>query len=166
MIACLDAHYEGDAALAAAILFDGWSASASQLEKVVRIDGVAAYESGNFYKRELPCLLTVLQAVPAVSTIVIDGYVWLDDGKPGLGAHLYEALGQRIPVVGVAKTGYKGSKNASTVLRSASLRPLYVTSAGIHVEQAAESVRLMHGEHRLPTLLSRVDQVCRGKVPG
>jgi deoxyribonuclease V len=40
-------------------------------------------------------------------------------------------------------------------------RPLYVTAAGVGVDQAAAWVRSMHGPHRLPTLLKRVDRLCR-----
>jgi deoxyribonuclease V len=161
MIACLDVHYQGDAAFAAAVLFDTWTALESTEEKVVHLDYVAAYEPGSFYKRELPCLLAVLRAAPPVNIVIIDGYVWLDEGKPGLGAHLYEALGHKVPIVGVAKTGFKGSVHACPVLRGSSKRPLYVTSAGMNVDQAADAVRGMHGEHRMPTLLLLADQLSR-----
>jgi hypothetical protein len=32
----------------------------------------------------------------------------------------------------------------------------------VDTHAAAEGVRSMHGEHRIPTLLMRVDQLCRG----
>lgn len=61
---------------------------------------------GSFLLRELPRLLEVLRPFRAavVHTIVIDGYVWLAKGRPGLGARPFEALGSSIAVVGVAKT--------------------------------------------------------------
>ena len=43
-------------------------------------------------------LRRLLPALPAV--IVVDGYVWLPDGRPGLGAHLYESLARCAAVVG------------------------------------------------------------------
>lgn len=46
---------------------------------------------------------------------------------PGLGQHLYEALGCQVPVVGVAKTHFAGV--AVPVLRSQN--PLYVTSVSL-----------------------------------
>jgi hypothetical protein len=34
---------------------------------------------------------------------------------------------------------------------------------GIDVDVAAESVRRMHGAHRMPSLLTRADQLCRAR---
>ncbi|MCJ8155622.1 hypothetical protein MKJ01_17835 [Chryseobacterium sp. SSA4.19] len=37
-------------------------------------------------------------------SIIVDGYVTLDnDGKLGLGGYLYDAMGQKVPVIGLAK---------------------------------------------------------------
>lgn len=113
MIAILDVHYQGDTAYAAAVVADNWIVAKPTLAKVMRVDHVAAYEPGNFYKRELPCLLAVLLILPAMEHLMIDGNVWLDEDKPGLGAHLYETMNRVVPVIGVAKTSYRGSANAS-----------------------------------------------------
>src|SRR5690349_19696119 len=102
MIAFLDVHYQDDAAFAAVVLCDSWDAAQPTLEKVVCVGQVAAYESGNFYKRELPCLLAALHAIPHPNCVVVDGNVWLDGDKPGLGAYLYEALKKEVPVIGIA----------------------------------------------------------------
>lgn len=161
MIVFLDVHYQGDTAFAAAVLCDAWDSTQPILEKVVRIEEVAPYESGCFYKRELPCLLAALQAVPRPTFIVIDGNVWLDDRKPGLGTYLYDALKQEVPVIGIAKSAYRGSTNAEAVLRGTSRRPLYVTAAGIDPVVGADRVKHLHGPHRLPTLVTRADQLCR-----
>ncbi|WP_298790742.1 hypothetical protein [uncultured Campylobacter sp.] len=59
------------------------------------MDDVAPYESGSFYKRELPRIVSLLQDLDVrdISLIVIDGFVYLDDeGGYGLGEHLYECL--------------------------------------------------------------------------
>jgi deoxyribonuclease V len=165
MITFLDVHYQHDAAFAAAVVCDTWEAERPTLEKVVCVKEVAAYESGSFYKRELPCLLAALQALPHPTHIVIDGNVWLDDDKPGLGAHLYGALKQAVPVIGIAKTAYRGSTNAQAVQRGASQRPLYVTAAGIDPVIAANLVKHLHGPHRIPTLVTRADQLCRQGLP-
>jgi deoxyribonuclease V len=94
--------------------------------------------------------------------VIIDGYVWLDaESRCGLGGHLYEALQQRIPIIGVAKTAYRGAAFAISVLRGESHSPLYVTAAGLSADLAAAGVRNMHGPYRLPTLLKRVDQLAR-----
>lgn len=67
-----------------------------------------------------------------------------------------------MPVVGVAKTAFKGSSFAVPVLRGSATRPLYVTAAGMDPEMAAGRVRAMHGPHRVPTLLKEVDRLSRG----
>ena len=104
----------------------------------------------------------MLETFPPVDVVIVDGYVWLGDGtKPGLGAHLYQALGERTPVVGIAKTKFKGADSASEVIRGKSTRPLFITAAGMSLEVAAEHVRWMHGRYRMPTLLKRVDSLCR-----
>jgi deoxyribonuclease V len=163
VIAALDVCYGARGAAAACVLFERWAASAEAGTRVVLVNEVAPYEPGAFYRRELPCLQAVLGAVGApVDTVVVDGYVWLSaDGRPGLGAHLFEALGRSTPVVGVAKTSFTGSAFAEPVLRGGSARPLYVTAAGVDAATAAGWIRSMHGAHRIPTLLKRADRLCR-----
>jgi deoxyribonuclease V len=162
MIACLDVHYEGTSASAAGITFQHWTDSSPLEEKVIKIPHVEPYQPGQFYLRELPCLLAVLQTLPPVQTIIIDGYVWLDaNGKPGLGAHLYQALNERIPIIGVAKTPFQGAEGSCELVRGKSGRPLYITAAGIDPLIAAQHIRSMHGQFRIPTLLKRVDQLAR-----
>ena len=98
-----------------------------------------------------------------LTVALVDGYVWVGAARrPGLGAHLHGALGGGVAVVGVAKSRYRGTPDARPVRRGGSARPLPVTAVGMAPELAAERVRSMHGEHRLPTLLRRVDQLCRG----
>lgn len=125
------------------------------------------YRPGAFYERELPCLLAVLEAVTTpFRALVIDGYVELDErGSPGLGAHLHAYFGGEYPVIGVAKTAYRGSSFAARVVRGSGERPLFVTTRGVSRELASELVGRMHGPYRVPTLLRRVDQLARGLAP-
>jgi deoxyribonuclease V len=162
MLACLDVDYREDRAVAACVLFRDWTDSSSAAEVVRTIERMEPYVPGQFFKRELPCLLAVLQSVPEpLDTVVIDGYVWLTaERKPGLGGHLYEALGKTTPVIGVAKTNFAGAP-ARAVLRGNSTRPLFVTAAGLDLDEAARKVQQLHGPFRLPMLLKRVDQLCR-----
>lgn len=164
MIACVDVHYVGTVAYAAAVTFDDWTAAAALQERVVRVDDVQPYVPGEFYRRELPCLQAVLEAIPPVQIVVIDGYVWLGGSKPGLGARLHQALGGAVVVIGVAKTRFASAEDTCEILRGTSQRPLYVTAAGMSEEMAAEHVRSMHGEYRTPTLLKRADCLCRNPV--
>lgn len=162
MRACVDVDYHTTGACAAAVTFRDWSDAKAVDEKTVHIFEVAPYVPGEFFRRELPCLLAVLKTLPAIKTVVIDGYVWLDNESTlGLGGHLYQALGQRVQVVGIAKTKFRGAIEVCEVLRGSSTRPLYVSAAGIEAALAADCVRSMHGNHRIPSLISRVDYLCR-----
>lgn len=163
MIGALDVDYREDGtAVAALVLFAEWADEAPTAELAVRVAEVEPYEPGALFRRELPCLQAVLQASDvAADVLVVDAHVWLSaDGQPGLGAHLYEALGRRTPVLGVAKNPFSGAP-AQEVLRGDSARALYVTAAGLPVEVAAAHIHSMAGPHRLPTLLKRVDRLAR-----
>jgi deoxyribonuclease V len=160
LLCCVDVDYRGDAAVAAAILFLDWGSPQAVAEHAVRIEGVAPYRPGAFYERELPCIRAVLARNHwPLAAIVVDGYVWLG-AQPGLGAHLYAALGDSVPVIGVAKNPFHDAP-AAEVRRGDSKKPLYVSAAGMTAEAAAGCIRRMHGEHRLPTLLKAVDRLCR-----
>ncbi len=160
MIGCVDVDYQPDLVTAACVGAE-WADGVAAIEVVVRTGGPAAeYQPGAFFARELPYLRGVLERMPALDLIVVDGYVWLGPDRPGLGHHLHEALG--IAVVGVAKNPFAGAR-AIEVTRGDSARPLFVTSIGIDPPVAASHVRAMHGEHRIPTLLRRVDALARSR---
>jgi len=165
VILAVDVHYEERAAQAAGVGFERWDAAEAIEEIVVRRDEPPApYEPGEFYRRELPHLLAVVDEARrrgrVIDVVIVDGHVWLDAGKPGLGAHLGQALGGAAAVVGVAKTSYKGGV-AVEVRRGGSAAPLYVSADGLDIGDAAAHVRAMHGPFRIPTLLKRVDRLAR-----
>ncbi|MDX2015675.1 MAG: endonuclease V [Myxococcaceae bacterium] len=162
-LAFTDVQYRTDDAVAACVLADRWDAPAPLAEWSCRVSPIAPYEPGQFFKRELPCVLEVLRKAPALEAIVIDGYVWLDaDGTKGLGAHLFDAL--QVPVIGLAKTAYRGSTFARPVSRPSSTKPLFLTCVGLDEARALEAVAQLHGPFRLPTLVKRVDALARGLV--
>jgi deoxyribonuclease V len=163
VIACLDVDYRDDHAMAACVLASDWAAASGAQRLVERVVDVAPYVPGRFFERELPCLRAVMARVTtALTAVIVDGYVWLDDaGRPGLGAHLWESMYRAVPVVGVAKTTFRGSTFAEAVQRGRARRPLWVTAAGIDPREAARRVQGMHGPHRVPTLLAEVDRLCR-----
>jgi deoxyribonuclease V len=164
MILCTDVDYKSDdTAVAAGVMLDDWTAPVAASEHVVLVDHVEPYVPGQFYKRELPCIQAVMKEVDNIDLIIVDGYTWLEPGRKGLGAHLWDALGGTTPVVGVAKAYFKDTK-AIEVTRGTSKRPLYVTAQGIDAEDAARQVRAMAGANRFPDMLKRVDHLCRGHV--
>ena len=65
MIAALDVHYDEieSSALAAAVVFQNWEDEEPLQEYTVRCNGIAAYVPGQFFQRELPCLLAVLGVI-------------------------------------------------------------------------------------------------------
>ena len=162
-IACLDVGYMEAAARAACVVIDDWRASRPVGEHVAMIHEVKDYQPGEFYRRELPCIQAVLKELKQPPTcIVVDGYVWLDGGqRPGLGAHLYKTLDGRVPIIGVAKNPFKGTDHATELERGGSDRPLYITAVGIPIAEAVDNIGAMHGPHRIPTILRRVDQLSR-----
>ena len=166
MIVAIDVGYnENNIAKAVCVGFHDWADEKAITIVEEFVIGLEPYQPGEFYKRELPCILKVLQKVEMrfVNAVIVDGYVYLDDtGKPGLGYYLYEALGRKIPVIGVAKTNFHdNTKNVIEVVRRDSNKPLFVTSIGIEVEVAAENIKKMHGAFRLPTLLKKADTISR-----
>lgn len=169
-----DVQYDDDRGTAqvAAVVFRDWGDATSVAEYVHTVNNVVPYVSGRFFERELPLLLTIYDEAcrdprsrgAMIDTAVVDAYVWLGTGRPGLGKYLHDAIG--LPVVGIAKNPFREAEAVSVpVLRgNASSRPLYATSIGIDVHEAAGYVAAMHGAHRIPTLLKRVDHLARGIV--
>jgi deoxyribonuclease V len=158
----VDVHYpaEGGARAALVVAADPRFATLVE-ERVAFVDAVPAYRPGFFFERELPAIRAVLAPV---DLLVVDGYVDLDpEGRPGLGAHVHAEIGR--PVIGVAKTAFRSATHAVPVVRGAGARPLYVTAAGIPVDDAAALVSAMAGAHRIPDALRRVDRLSRS-VPG
>jgi len=167
MLACVDVDYRpDDSATAACLLFEDWATAVIKAAHLAKVERVEAYRPGQFYRRELPCILQVLaQASGAPDVVLVDAYVTLDAlGSPGLGARLHEALAGKVAVVGIAKTRYAAATTAIPVLRGASRTPLWVTAIGIDSMVAADRVRAMHGGHRVPTMLRMVDRLARGVI--
>jgi deoxyribonuclease V len=164
MILALDVYYRGDSATAIGVVFD-WTDDKPRQVISAALTSVAGYIPGQFYKRELPCLLGITAQVDLgqIKAIIIDGYVYVDNAlSPGLGAYLYEALGSRIPVIGAAKTAFcQNQETVTPVCRGASQSPLYVSAIGMEMEQAALHITEMQGKFRMPTILRELDRLTR-----
>jgi deoxyribonuclease V len=162
LFAAVDVHYRPDGTARAALVTApdprfttiAWSVTATTLT-------TAGYQPGEFWRRELPPLRTLHLGEVNLALLIVDGYVDLDPtGRPGLGAHVRTELG--IPVIGVAKTFFRGAVHAAQVLRGQSARALYVTAAGISQADAVRLVIEMSGPHRIPDALRQADRLARG----
>lgn len=164
MILATDVYYIGNSARAAGILFPNWRSKQIADRIIKYIAAVEPYQPGQFYKRELPCILELLAEVDdCLDAIVVDGFVTLGvDAQPGMGMYLYKQLNESTPVIGVAKNAFGGTPAESAITRGDSRRPLFISAAGIQLSQAKKLVREMHGENRIPTILKQVDHLCRG----
>jgi deoxyinosine 3'endonuclease (endonuclease V) len=162
MILAIDVHYRNNTAKVVCALLQQWKDPLAMEHRVKFVDGVAEYVPGEFYKRELPCILEILQDIDltTVSCIVIDGFVVLDDtGKYGLGGHLYESLDRKVPVIGVAKTNFhQNTRHVIPIYRGESKNPLYVTAIGTDLQQASDNIKEMSGDHRIPAVLKELDR--------
>lgn len=164
MILAVDAQYAGDGqttGMVAGVSCDQWTDKQVKEAHAFPVTDVAPYEPGQFYKRELPCILAVLDRLKSQpEVIIVDGYVDTSPDHPGLGRHLFDALKGEIPVIGVAKTSFHGADHVE-VFRGDSKKPLYVTAAGMNVQEAATHIQQMSGKFRIPDMLKAVDSLAR-----
>lgn len=161
MILAFDTYYVDGKARTICLAFERWTDTEPTATYSETLDEVEEYTPGAFYKRELPCILSLLNTMGPMNmeAIIIDGFVTLnDEGDLGLGGHLHAKLGGSIPVIGVAKTNFATTgKNKRELMRGGSKRPLYITALGIDLDKATECIRTMHGNFRIPTLLKQLD---------
>ncbi|WP_299890925.1 endonuclease V [uncultured Lacinutrix sp.] len=161
MIIAFDTYYYDNKAKTVGVSFNKWNDNQPIEIYSEIIEGVAEYEPGSFYKREMPCIISLLKKINIneVELILVDGYVILNnDGKYGLGGHLYKYLNEKIPIVGVAKSGYDSNTlNSKALLRGESKKPLYISAIGIELDLAYTHIKSMHGNYRIPTLLQIMD---------
>lgn len=164
-ILAFDTYYFDGKAKTVCLEFNEWNQSKNFKVYTEIIENVEEYIPGEFYRRELPCILSLLNQIDLTNTqaIVVDGFVYLDDDKKyGLGGYLYEKLNKEIPIIGVAKTNFASiTKDKKSMLRGESQKPLYITAIGIDVEDAFKKVESMDGEFRFPTLLKELDRLTK-----
>ncbi|KRD07604.1 endonuclease V [Flavobacterium sp. Root901] len=165
MILAFDTYYFDNKAKTVCLVFEDWSENKNFRIHTEIIDNVEEYIPGEFYKRELPCIISLLNQINLknVEAIIVDGFVYLDDDKKyGLGGHLYEKLNKEIPIIGVAKTNFASiEKNKKPLLRGSSIKPLFITSIGMELEDAFHKIESMAGEFRMPILLKELDRLTK-----
>jgi deoxyribonuclease V len=167
MILAIDSYYFENKAKTVCLIFEQWNSSEIKNSFTEIINNIENYVPGEFYKRELPCIISLIFKLDLtkIDFIIIDGFVYLDDnGKFGLGAYLYEKLSGKIPIIGVAKTDFISlNKNKQLLFRGKSKKPLFITSIGINIDEATEKIKIMNGEYRIPTLLKELDKQTKEK---
>ncbi|MDR6565010.1 MULTISPECIES: endonuclease V [unclassified Arcicella] len=165
MILCFDTYYFDNKAKTVCIAFESWENDENYQVTTEILEGIEEYQSGEFYKRELPCIMSLLEKIQIenIETIIVDSFVFLDDNqKLGLGGHLYRELGSTIPIIGVAKTNFATiEQNKRQLLRGTSIKPLYITAIGIDLDKATELIKNMSGPNRIPTLLKTLDTLTK-----
>jgi len=164
-ILAFDTYYFEGKAKTVCLEFLNWNESENYKVHTEIIENVEDYIPGEFYRRELPCILSLLNQIDlkTIKAIIVDGFVYLDDDKKyGLGGHLYEKLNKEIPIIGVAKTNFASiEKDKKVLVRGDSKKPLYVTAIGMDLEDAFEKIESMAGEFRIPTLLKEMDRLTK-----
>lgn len=162
----IDVKYNEETKIAKAvgILFN-WEDNKPREIIVDYIEDIQDYVSGAFYKRELPCLLKIIEKVDInqLEAIIIDGYIYIDNAfKYGLGGMLWEKLNKQIPIIGVAKTSFfKNKETTKEIFRGKSSKPLYVSAIGYDLDKAIQNITSMKGEYRMPTILKEVDRISK-----
>ncbi|ANF52628.1 endonuclease V [Chryseobacterium glaciei] len=165
MIYAFDTYYYDDYANTICIAFEDWASEKETEIFSEKTEINSDYESGAFYKRELPCIVSLLQKINLKEgdIIIVDGYVTLDnEGKIGLGGYLYDALDQKYPIIGIAKNEFiTPDSQRRNIYRGESKTPLFLTAKGVNVDEIKINVEKMHGSYRFPTLLKKLDQLTR-----
>jgi deoxyribonuclease V len=164
MILAIDVHYRENEAKAVGVLFN-WE-DIQPLNIIVEyLLNINEYKPGEFYKRELPCLLKIIEKVNIneIEVIIIDGYIYTDSqGSFGLGGKLWEVLNKQIPIIGVAKLPFFSNKETvSEIFRGESKKPLYISTIDYPIDKAVENLKKMSGEYRLPTILKQMDTITK-----
>lgn len=173
MILAIDVYYEEDKYKAVGICFKDWkdiNPSKVYIKEVPLEKDIQEYIPGQFYKRELQPVLSIVQLYQKEEKeypeiIVVDGFVTLKNNEgeesKGLGEKLKESLNNpNIKVVGVAKNKYgRCDEISGLVYRGKSRRPLYVQPP-----EYAQKIQEMKGEYRIPTLLKRLDKYTKNRI--
>lgn len=160
----VDVDYRGSVGHVAGMTFTdrpGNNINETKTYKTV-VNDVADYVSGEFYKRELPCIQALINEHRLTpDCIAIDGFVHIDGGKPGLGKHLFDSLQGKVPVIGIAKNPRGVVDSNYEVFRGRSVKPLFVTCEGMELDLAKNIVKHMKGGFRMPDYIRHVDALSR-----
>lgn len=178
MILLTDVFYNENlnSAHIAAIAIEDWSSDTIIKSWEIDKQGIdCEYIPGQFYKRELPCLIELWNNIDEqdkkqISTIIVDGFYNIWDGRHGLGHHFYDWLcenGYSVEVVGIAKSPCRETSEFTLpVFRTEESKKCKCRSAlwvnGSNMENDYQSkVLSMDGKYRIPTMIKAVDKLSR-----
>ncbi|WP_395654556.1 endonuclease V [Flavobacterium sp.] len=164
MLLAFDVHYRENEARIVGVFFN-WEDIEPIRIVIENVNEVKEYIPGEFYKRELPCLIKVIAKVDLsnIEAIIIDSPIYVDNFETfGLGGKLYESLNKKIPIIGLAKNSfYSNSMTVKEVLMGMSKKPLYVSTIGIDLNLAVEKVKKMYGNYLIPDILKKLDSITK-----
>lgn len=178
----IDVYYFDDSlAKAVGVIFNNWD----DQEPTEVIESWSTefgpYIPGEFYKRELPCIMDLIEKIPDLKdydSIIIDGLARLPREMDGLGMKLDDELVNRgiinrmtsikPSIIGVAKSKFSGADEDAgivKVLRGKAKNPLYVNTTfyGCSSFEAGEFIKQMAGNGRIPDLLKLLDKLTKTK---
>lgn len=164
----IDCFYKENDCYSVGVVFNKWTDRTISETYSSHTKISSFYMPGQFRKRELKGVMSIISQIDLTEfdTIIVDGYVWLNDRSgevtEGLGAavgNLVRLSGQMVEIVGVAKTLFgQDSETYAKVYRGHSKNPIYVTSSdNSRKEFFAEQVKKMSGRFRFPALLKELD---------
>jgi deoxyribonuclease V len=163
----IDASYKEDSAYTVGVIFSSWDDT--EPEKIIdcTVKNPGPYIPGEFYKRELKCILELLKLINLedFDTIIVDGFIWIKkDGEltEGLGARLWQELNNSdLSIIGVAKSPFSDcSEYSCSVYRGTGITPLYVQGVGKKMDnkKAGNIIKNMGGQYKLPDILKTLDK--------
>lgn len=164
MILAIDVYYKNNKAKTVGAFFN-WEDEKPKQIIINTTDIIEEYIPGQFYKRELPCILQLLKKVDLsiIEVIIVDGHVYISNDKTfGLGGHLYQALEKKLPIIGLAKKSFINTDEVSfPIYRGESKVPLYVSVIGYDIEKAILNIKKMKGKFRIPSILKKLDSITK-----
>lgn len=167
MILAIDVYYTDSGYKTCGVLFEKFDSK--EPIKVLTLKShkpVQEYIPGQFYKRELPCIIEFLKFYKIhPDYLIIDGYINLlfDNGSitRGIGAYVKVTLEnmhgyEHTKIIGIAKSSFARNDEISIkVCRGRSKNPLYVQSQDNSI--TSQVVENMYGQYRIPEMLKIMD---------
>ena len=151
-------------------VFSHWNSKRPDYILESTVTEFSPYIPGEFYKRELPGILSIVQKVNLreFDTIILDGFTNLIDNSgdfiPGLGERLESeiTIHNNLSIIGVAKTLFgKSDLYSYPLYRGSAKNPLWISitsGSSIDLNTAYNRINSMYGDNKLPDILKQLDK--------